>query len=130
MANSEQPHWHGMQGVRRVQSEFRVSLQADAHMLIPVLHASLVSVHSKVFHPGTKCVMALYCSQNTHNILDAVKNVLQYLTNKVNKGEWPQMKDLTIVGDDINRWRFKLYNFDNDMEGGRNLNDDLNVRFS
>ena len=53
--------------------------------------------------------------------------VLQYLTNKVNKGEWPQIKDLTIVGDDVNRWRFKLYNFDNDMEGGRNLNEDLNV---
>ena len=32
-----------------------------------------------------------------------------------------------MVGDDVNRWRFKLGNFDNDMEGGRNLNDDLNV---
>jgi len=38
------------------------------------------------------------------------------------------VKDLTIVGDDMSRWRFKLCNFDNDMEGGKNLNDDLNVR--
>ena len=35
-----------------------------------------------------------------------------------------------MVGDDVYRWRFKLGNFDNDMEGGRNLNDDLNVSYS
>lgn len=52
---------------------------------------------------------------------------LQYLNTKISNGEWPQVKDLTIVGDDMTRWRFKLCNFDNDMEGGRNLNDDLNV---
>ena len=39
-----------------------------------------------------------------------------------------QVKDLTVVGDNMTKWRFKLCNFDSDLEGGRNLNDDLNVR--
>lgn len=52
---------------------------------------------------------------------------LQYLTNKIKLGEWPQVQDLTIVGDDMTKWRFKLRNFDSDLEGGRTLNDDLNV---
>lgn len=55
---------------------------------------------------------------------------LQYLTKKIKHGEWPQVKDLTIVGDDMTKWRFKLCNFDSDLEGGRNLNDDLNVTIS
>ena len=55
---------------------------------------------------------------------------LQYLTKKIKRGEWPQLKDLTIVGDDMTKWRFKLCNFDSDLEGGRNLNDDLNVSVS
>ena len=56
--------------------------------------------------------------------------MVQYLTNKINRGEWPQVRDLTIVGDDMTKWRFKLCNFDNDLEGGRTVNDDLNVRHS
>ncbi|DBA84151.1 TPA: hypothetical protein ACH3X1_006619 [Trebouxia sp. C0004] len=56
-----------------------------------------------------------------------VTSEFKYLSNKIKKGEWPQMKDLTVVSDDMSRWRFKLCNFDNDMEGGKNLNDDLNI---
>lgn len=72
MPASENPPWHGMRGMKRIQAEFK------------------------------------------------------YLNNKIIKGEWPQVKDLTVVGDDMTKWRFKLCNFDSDMEGGRNLNDDLN----
>lgn len=56
-----------------------------------------------------------------------VTSEFKYLSNKIKRGEWPQVKDLTVVGDDMSRWRFKLCNFDNDMEGGKHLNDDLNI---
>ena len=33
--------------------------------------------------------------------------------------------DLELVGDDVSRWRFKMRGFDDDVEGGRQLNADL-----
>ena len=52
---------------------------------------------------------------------------MQDLTRKIAKKEWPQIRSLTVVNDDISTWRFELCNFDNSLEGGRNLNDDLQV---
>ena len=52
MANSEQPHWHGMQGVRRVQSEFKVSLYIAVHLLALVLHGLIASANLQMINPA------------------------------------------------------------------------------
>ena len=40
-------------------------------------------------------------------------------------GGHPHVSHLALVGDDLLRWRFGLRNFDADLPGGRQLNEDL-----
>jgi hypothetical protein len=40
-------------------------------------------------------------------------------------GQLGCVRDLSTAGDDLLTWRFKLRGFDNDAEGGRDLNADL-----
>lgn len=35
------------------------------------------------------------------------------------------IKELTLPGDDLMVWELKLHNFDNDLPGGKTLNEDL-----
>lgn len=125
MASGEQAPWRGMRGVKRVTSEFKV--HRAVHVCAQAVHQTTSAV--VLYHIQTCAVTRAHQLLQQQNLVTRLTAImcLQYLTNKINNGEWPQVKDLTIVGDDMTRWRFKLCNFDNDMEGGRNLNDDLNV---
>ena len=40
-------------------------------------------------------------------------------------GQLAFIKNLELVGDDVMCWRFALFNFDNDLAGGKQLNADL-----
>lgn len=48
-----------------------------------------------------------------------------HLSHMIQSGEMPQVHDLELVGDDLMKWRFKVKNFDEDIPGGRSLNQDL-----
>ena len=50
----------------------------------------------------------------------------KHLARLVAGGQLGCVRDLGTVGDDLLTWRFKLRDFDNDAEGGRQLNEDLN----
>ena len=42
---------------------------------------------------------------------------LRYLSKQIANGYITQIKDITLVGDDISKWQFKVLNFDNDVLG-------------
>jgi Fe-S-cluster formation regulator IscX/YfhJ len=39
--------------------------------------------------------------------------------------QFPFLQDLTVVNDNMNQWRMHLKDFDDDLPGGRQLNQDL-----
>lgn len=96
---NELPAWHGLQGTKRIQAEFKVG--------------GFIADDSFDLHHGLRFQYATMC--------------VQYLTNKISAGEWPQVKNLSYLGDNITKWRFELKDFDNSLEGGRDLNTDLSV---
>jgi hypothetical protein len=41
------------------------------------------------------------------------------------KGKLPFVKEMTVDGDQMTTWRLQLCNFDDDVPGGRQLNEDV-----
>lgn len=50
---------------------------------------------------------------------------LRYMHRQVAKGLSPQISNITTVGDDLSKWRFKVKSFDTDCQAGCDLNADL-----
>lgn len=48
-----------------------------------------------------------------------------YLTKLIAQGNMPQVHNLRLLDDNLFQWRFELKNFDEDMPGGKALNQDL-----
>jgi hypothetical protein len=53
------------------------------------------------------------------------RNMAEYKHLFKNLGSYPFIEDLDIDGDNMNRWRLKLRNFEESSEGGKQLNADL-----
>jgi hypothetical protein len=53
-----------------------------------------------------------------------VQAELKHFTSDLAAGKHPNVSDLS-VGDDVLTWRFKLSAFDDEIEGGEQLNRDL-----
>ena len=49
----------------------------------------------------------------------------KHVKQQIDAGQLPQIFGIYMVSDDLYRWRFKLKNFDNDCQSGRDLNADL-----
>jgi hypothetical protein len=57
--------------------------------------------------------------RGAQRVMEEYKHLFKHL------GSYQVIKDLDIDGDNMNRWRLKLCNFDESSEGGRELNADL-----
>ena len=53
----------------------------------------------------------------------------KHVKQQIDAGQLPQIFGIYMLYDDLFKWRFKLKNFDNDCEAGRNLNGDLKQLF-
>ena len=49
----------------------------------------------------------------------------KHLRQQIDAGQLPQIFGIYMLSDDLYKWRFKLKNFDNDCQPGRDLNADL-----
>ncbi|KAK9832429.1 hypothetical protein WJX74_009995 [Apatococcus lobatus] len=49
----------------------------------------------------------------------------KHVKQQIDAGQLPQIFGIFMVSDDLYKWRFKLKNFDNDCQPGRDLNADL-----
>lgn len=49
----------------------------------------------------------------------------KHVKQQIDAGQLPQIFGIFMLSDNLYKWRFKLKNFDNDCQPGRNLNADL-----